>query len=493
MNWTSLHILLALPEIVLLSAVSLILLVDLFLKDEQRGITFGLSLLALLLTAVATWYGYGLHQGGAFCSPTQPTLCMYVADAMGSISKIAICGLVAGVLLYSRRHMQDRGLFKGEFLTLMLFATLGMLVMVSASHFLTLYVGLELMSLSLYSLVAMNRDHATSTEAAMKYFVLGALASGMLLYGISMIYGATQSLYLSDVYLAASSGHGNSMLMIFGLVFVVSGIAFKLGAVPFHMWVADVYEGAPTSMTLFIASAPKLAAFVFAYRILEQGLHPLSPQWRDMLIATAVASLVLGNLTAIVQTNIKRMLAYSTISHMGFLILGLLAGTSEGYAAALYYAIVYGLMSLASFGLLLLLSREGVEVERLEQLKGLGKSQPLIAGLMLLTMFSMAGIPPLVGFFAKLAVLSAVINVGTGELTWVAVVAVVCSLIGAFYYLRVVKLMWFDETEAAPLPRVTLQGSLLLAVNGALLLGLGLLPQSLLGVISEAFRTGISH
>ena len=476
MNWMSLNIGLALPEITLLAGVSLLLLIDLFLCDKQRGISFGLALLVLLVTA-------GVTLSGLTLAPASALNGMYVADPVSSISKIILCLMVALVLLYSRAYLLERGLFKGEFFTLLLFALLGMQVMVSASHFLTLYIGLELLSLSVYALIAFNRDSYASTEAAMKYFVLGALASGLLLYGISMVYGATGSLYLPAVAEAIAGPHHNSVLLAFGLVFITGGIAFKLGAVPFHMWVPDVYQGAPLPMTMFVSSAPKLAAFVFIFRILGQALPGLVAEWQGMLIILAVLSMGLGNITAIAQTNLKRLLAYSTISHMGFLLLGLVAGSETGYAAAFFYAVVYGLMSLAGFGLLIVLSRNGLEVENLDQLKGLSRRQPWMAFLMLLIMFSMAGIPPLVGFFAKLAVLNAVIEIG---LTWVAVVAVLFSLIGAFYYLRIVKLMYFDEPDELVLPTPTLGTSVLFSLNTLALLALGLVPHYLVNLFSRA-------
>jgi NADH-quinone oxidoreductase subunit N len=358
--------------------------------------------------------------------------------------------------------------------------------MISANHLLTLYLGLELLSLSLYAMVALQRDSARATEAAMKYFVLGALASGVLLYGMSMLYGATGSLELEAVSAALAGGLGSSNVLAFGLVFVVAGIAFKLGAAPFHMWVPDVYQGAPTSVTLFVGSAPKIAAFAFTLRLLVNGMEPLVADWQGMLLILAVASMVLGNLAAIAQTNLKRMLAYSTISHMGFVLLGVLAGSLNGYASAMFYVLVYVLTALAGFGVMLLLSREGFESEELEDLKGLNRRSPWFAFIMLLVMFSMAGVPPLAGFFAKLSVLQAALQQG---LVWLVVVAVMMSLIGAFYYLRVVKLMYFDEpketAEIAPLGDMRV----MLSVNGAGLLLLGIAPQPLLTLCMVA----ISH
>ena len=367
---------------------------------------------------------------------------------------------------------------RGEFFALALFATLGMMVMISANSFLTLYLGLELQSLSLYAMVALRREDKAATEAAMKYFVLGALASGMLLYGMSMLYGATGSLDIGEVAETIVNGEANGPVLVFGLVFIVAGIGFKLGAVPFHMWVPDVYQGAPTAVTLFIGSAPKLAAFAFAMRLLVEALPELAADWGDMLIILAVLSLAIGNITAIAQSNLKRMLAYSTISHIGFLLLGILSGTTDGYSASMFYVVTYVLMTLASFGMILLLSHEGFEAENLDDFKGLNQRSPWYAFIMLLVMFSLAGVPPTVGFYAKLSVLQAVIDAGY---VWLAVFAVIFSLIGAFYYLRVVKLMYFDTPEVttaiAPRPEM----KLLLSINGLALLFFGILPQPLMG------------
>jgi NADH-quinone oxidoreductase subunit N len=366
-----------------------------------------------------------------------------------------------------------------------------MMVMISANHLLTLYLGLELLALSLYSMVALQRDSAAATEAAMKYFVLGALASGMLLYGMSMLYGATGTLGIGALAEAIFSGEVRGIVLVFALVFIVAGIGFKLGAVPFHMWVPDVYQGAPTAITLLIASAPKLAAFAFIMRLLAQGLgaDPLVEAWQQMLVVMAVASLVIGNLTAIVQTNLKRMLAYSTIGHMGFLLLGVLAGNLIGYGAGMFYVVVYVLMNLGAFGMILLLSRSGFEAENLDDFKGLNQRSPWYAFIMLLLMFSMAGVPPTVGFYAKLVVLQAVINV---DYVWLAVVAVVFSLIGAFYYLRLVKLMYFDPpVDTAPINAGT-DVRLLMGANGLAMLLFGILPEPLMALcyysIEYSFR-----
>jgi len=469
----------ALPEILLLGMTSFILILDLFLKDHQRNITYLLTQFTLLLCAVVTVFTVQGRPVFAFNG-------LVVDDLMSDVLKVMIYLAVTIALVYVRAYNAARGLFTGEFFALALFATLGMLVMVSADHFLTLYIGLELLSLSLYAMVALQRDSARATEAAMKYFVLGALASGMLLYGMSMFYGATGSLELESVSAGLAGGLGSSKVLIFGLVFIVAGIAFKLGVVPFHMWVPDVYQGAPTSVTLFIASAPKIAAFAFTLRLLVNGLEPLVADWHGMLVVLAVLSMVLGNVVAIAQTNLKRMLAYSTISHMGFVLLGVLSGSLNGYASAMFYVLVYVLTALAGFGVVLLLSREGFESEELDDLKGLNRRDPWFAFIMLLVMFSMAGVPPLAGFFAKLSVLQAALQQG---LVWLVVLAVMMSLVGAFYYLRVVKLMYFDDPQHQEPIQPLGDMKVMLSANGIGLLLLGLAPQPLLTLCMVA----ISH
>jgi NADH-quinone oxidoreductase subunit N len=470
----------AAAEIFLLAAVSAILLVDLALPDAKRGVTYVLSEIALIATAVLSF-----SAGGSDVVHTLNG--MFVADPMADILKPAVCATVAIGLAYSRAYLGPRGMLRGEFFVLALFATLGMMVMISANHLLILYLGLELLSLSLYSMVALARDSARSTEAAMKYFILGALASGMLLYGMSMIYGATASLEITEVAARIADGDAIPTILLFGLVFVVAGIAFKLGAVPFHMWVPDVYHGAPTAATLMIGTAPKLAAFAFIMRLLVAalGAEPVLAEWRQMFVLLAVASLALGNLAAIAQTNLKRMLAYSTISHMGFLLLGVLSGTVEGFGAAMFYAIVYVLMGLGAFGMILLMAREGFEAENLDDLRGLNRKNPWYAFVMLLLMFSLAGIPPTVGFWAKLFVLQAVVSIGY---VWLAVLAVVFSLIGAFYYLRVIRLMYFEEPvdEVGMLPRP--ESRALMALNGLSVIALGILPGALLAACERAIQ-----
>ena len=469
----------ALPEMVLLGMTSLILITDLFLKDHQRNVTYLLTQFTLLLCAVITVFTVQGRPVFAFNG-------LVVDDLMSDVLKVMIYLGMTIALVYVRAYNAARALFTGEFFALALFATLGMLVMVSANHFLTLYIGLELLSLSLYAMVALQRDSARATEAAMKYFVLGALASGMLLYGMSMLYGATGSLELESVSAALAGGLGSSNVLAFGLVFVVAGIAFKLGVAPFHMWVPDVYQGAPTSVTLVVGSAPKIAAFAFTLRLLVNGMEPLVADWQGMLVVLSVVSMVLGNLVAIAQTNLKRMLAYSTISHMGIVLLGVLAGSLNGYASAMFYVLVYVLTALAGFGVILLLSREGFESEELEDLKGLNRRNPWFAFIMLLVMFSMAGVPPLAGFFAKLSVLQAALQQG---LVWLVVLAVMMSLIGAFYYLRVVKLMYFDDPQQTAPIRPLGDMKVMLSANGLGLLLLGIAPQPLLTLCMVA----ISH
>ncbi len=468
----------ALPEIFLLAMASFILIFDLFLSDKNRFYTYALSQLTLLGCA---WLTITTSQPDTIYTFHN----MFVGDVMGNVLKLVAYLSVSAILVYTRDYLGPRGMYRGEFYVLVLFALLGMMVMISAYNFLTLYLGLELLSLSLYALVALQRESAQATEAAMKYFVLGALASGMLLYGMSMLYGVAGSLEIGKVAAAIQQGSGNHTILTFGLVFVVAGLAFKLGVVPFHMWIPDVYQGAPTAVTLLIGSAPKLAAFGFVMRLLVEGLHGLHADWQGMLIILAVLSMAIGNLTAIAQTNLKRMLAYSTISHMGFLLLGILSGTLNGFSASMFYVVSYVLMSLGGFGMILLLSRKGFEAENLEDLKGLNQRSPWYAFLMLLVMFSMAGVPPTVGFYAKLSVLQAVIDSGMVSL---AVVAVLFSLIGAFYYLRIVKLMYFDAPlDVTPItPQSDMR--MLLSVNGLAVLALGILPQPLMSMCAYSIR-----
>jgi NADH-quinone oxidoreductase subunit N len=477
------------PEIFLTIAASAILLIDMFLSDAKRYITYLLSMVTLVVCGLLTMSDlnssatvYTFHN-------------MFVSDAMSALLKICSYIAVGLTLIYGRQYISDRGMVSGalggEFYVLALFTLLGQMVMISGNNFLIIYLGLELMSLSLYALVAMRRNNAVSTEAAMKYFILGALASGFMLYGMSMLYGATGSLDLTEVAKAAASGTVNRTILVFGVVFLVAGLAFKLGVVPFHMWVPDVYQGAPTAVTLLLGGAPKLAAFAIFIRLLVEGLLPIAFDWQQMITVLAVLSMAIGNLTAIVQTNLKRMLAYSTIAQMGFMLLGLLSGVVNGnalsaanaYSSAMFYAITYVLTTLGTFGLILLLARSGFEAENIEDFKGLNQRSPWFALVMLILMFSLAGLPPMVGFYAKVSVLQAVL--GTGQV-WLAVLSVMLSLIGAFYYLRVVKAMYFDEpTDTAP---ITVSGDVrvALSVNGFAVLALGLLPGPLMAVCATA-------
>ena len=479
MNWTDLNLMPAMPEIVLLSALGIVLLVDLWTSDKNRYITHVLSLLALVAAAAAQWLVWVPQSVSTFSG-------MYIADGMSQLSKMVMYAATFALFVYAKPYNQVRDMFRGEFYTLTLFALSGMSVMVSAGHFLTAYIGLELLSLSLYAMIALRRDSADAAEAALKYFVLGALASGLLLYGISMVYGATGSLEFASVLANAYDGQANTWLLKLGLVFIVVAVAFKLGAVPFHMWVPDVYQGAPTSVAAFVGTVPKIAAVVFAFRILVTGLGTTVNDWTPMLAILAVASLLVGNLAAIMQSNIKRMLAYSTVSHMGFILLAFMAG-AIGFTAGLYYAIAYVVMGLVGFGVLMLLSNEAFECEEISDLAGLNQRHAWYAFLMLLAMFSMAGIPPLMGFYAKFAVIKALLGQGH---VWISVFAVVMSLIGAFYYLRVVKTMYFDEPgQAGATVQSGFDARLLLSVNALLLLVWGVMPQAVVDWCIRALET----
>ncbi|MEO6824652.1 MAG: NADH-quinone oxidoreductase subunit NuoN [Nitrosospira sp.] len=471
----------AYPEIFLLVMVCVVLLADLAWGEKKPYVAYVLAQFALLgcvLITFATSVPEVVHTFSG----------MFVDDAMADILKMLVYVTVSTVLVYSRTYIAARGMFSGEFFSLALFATLGMMVMISASHFLTLYLGLELLSLSQYAMVALRRDSVMATEAAIKFFVLGALASGFLLYGMSMVYGATGTLDITHVTEAIQGGTINHAVLVVGLVFIVAGISFKLSAAPFHMWAPDVYQGAPTAVVLFIGSAPKFAAFGFVMRLLVEGMGAMVADWQGMLIILAVMSMMIGNLAAIAQTNIKRMLAYSTISHMGFMLLGIIGADENGYSSSMFYILVYVLMTLGTFGMIMLLSREGFEAEKLDDFKGLNRRNPWYAFITLLLMFSMAGIPPTVGIYAKLSVLQAVLSAGY---VWLAVVAVLFSLIGAFYYLRIVKLMYFDEpeTDAPILPQSDIK--LLISANGLAVLAFGLFPQSLMALCAYAIQQSI--
>jgi NADH-quinone oxidoreductase subunit N len=471
----------AYAEIFLLAMVSVILIADLFTSGRTKTVTYLLVQLTLLgcsLITVATHENIVAH---LFHN-------MFVDDLMSDVLKLLSYLAVSMMLVYSRSYLLARGLFSGEFLALTLFSLLGMMVMISASNFISLYLGLELLSLSLYAMVALQRDSATATEAAMKYFILGALASGLLLYGMSMLYGATGTLNVNGISAAIYHGVANKALLVFGLVFIVAGLAFKMGAVPFHMWVPDVYQGAPTAMTMLIGTAPKLAVFAFVMRILVEGMQSLMIDWSGMLAILAVLSMAVGNISAIAQTNLKRMFAYSTIAHMGFLLIGILSGTIEGYGSAMFYAVVYVLMSLGGFGMIMLLSREGFEADNLTDFKGLNQRSPWLAFMMLLLMFSMAGVPPTVGFYAKFSVLNAAVQ--TGHIPLV-IMAVLFSLIGAFYYLRIVKLMYFDAPESHERIYMQPDSSLLISINGLAVLGLGILPSTLMSVCAVSVQQSL--
>jgi len=484
-NFVVPNLLPAAPEIFLVTMALAILMIDLLVKDSRRTVTFALTQLALIGCAAIQFATSTGEITYTFSN-------MFVDDLMSDLLKLFLYMTVLIVMFYSRGYIIEReAMNKGEYYVLALFATLGMMVMISANHFLTIYIGLELLSLSLYAMVAMNRDSVVSTEAAMKYFVLGALASGLLLYGMSMIYGATGTLEITGIAERLYGGGVNKTVMVFGLVFLVAGLAFKLGVVPFHMWIPDVYHGAPTSVTLFIGSAPKLAAFAIVMRLLVNGLITMAEDWQSMLIILSVLSMAIGNLAAIAQTNLKRMLAYSAISHMGFMLLGIVTGVVGGdaryalnaYSSSMFYVIAYVLMSAGTFGMILLMSRAGFEADELEDLKGLNKRSPWFAGIMLMLMFSMAGVPFFIGFFAKFSVLQAVVAAGY---MWLAIVAVLFSLIGAFYYLRVVKLMYFDApVDEAPLS-AALDMRILISANGLAVAFLGLFPQVIMSLCAYA-------
>lgn len=477
------------PEIILLLMACVIALADLWVKDSGRTVTYGLTLGTLL------WVALVLAGRAAQGQTSYGFSGMVVSDSMGNWLKCFATLALAVTLVYGRAYALSRDMLRGgEFFILSLFALLGMFAMISGQNMLVLYLGIELLTLSSYGLVALRRDHAMATEAAMKYFVLGALASGFLLYGMSMVYGATGSLDLHEVFKVINAGQVKHQVLVFGLVFIVAGLAFKFGVVPFHMWIPDVYHGAPTAVTLMIGGAPKLAAFAVAIRLLVEGLLPLAIDWQQMLLVLSVGSLAVGNLAAIAQSNVKRMLAFSTISHMGFVLIGLMAGVTSGsttvastaYGSAMFYSVTYVLTTLVSFGVLLLLAREGFESDEIADFAGLNQRSPLYAAIMALCLFSLAGVPPMVGFYAKLAVLQAL--VATGGLVGLVMVvfAVMMSLIGAFFYLRLVKVMYFD----APLTSMPVAGGAdvrtVLSLNAALLLFLGLFPGGLMSLCQSA-------
>jgi NADH-quinone oxidoreductase subunit N len=466
----------AAPEIFLGLAACVILLLDLVLNDAQRQWNAVLAVISLLITAVLVASepvtGKIVALGGLF-----------ELDRMAQVLKVVTLLVVAVVFVYSTDYLQRRRILKGEYYVLGLFATLGAMVLISASNLITLYLGLELMSLCLYAMVAFDRDSGIAAESAIKYFVLGSMASGTLLYGMSIVYGMTGSLELANTAEAIRAGLADNVGLIFGIAFVIVGVGFKLGAVPFHMWVPDVYEGSPTSVTVFIGTASKLAAFALAMRLLPEALGAAQPDWSQMLVVLSVLSMAIGNIVAIAQSNLKRMLAYSTISHIGYVLLGILAGTAQGYQASMFYMVSYVIVAAGAFGMILLQTRVGFEADKLEDFKGLNARSPWFAGMMAILMFSLAGLPPFIGFWAKLGVVQAVLGV---NMTWLAVVAVLFSVVGAFYYLRVVKLMYFDE----PSESTVIGGSMLmrtvLSVNALLVLGIGIIPSALLQVCQRA-------
>ena len=474
---TTADLLVALPELFVLSMACIIMLVDLYISSNRRGIVNFISVLTLLLTAMLVMRHMTEADTAIYAFSDT-----FIRDRMGDILKVFAALVLASILIYAKHYLQMFELQRGEFYVLSLFLLLGCMVLISAANLLTVYLGLELIALTSYALVSLNRDNKKGSEAAMKYFVLGSLASGLILYGMSMLYGVSGSLDLSTI--ANLQGINSDLVMIFGLVFIVIGIAFKLGAVPFHMWVPDVYQGAPALITMLIGSVPKLAAFGMAIRLLDNGLFELHDQWMGMLTVLAALSIIIGNLVAIAQTNIKRMLAYSTISHMGFLMLGILAGSSQGYSASMFYAITYAIVNVGAFAMLIMLSKAGVEAENLDDYKGLNKRNPWFAAIMLMLMFSLAGVPVFVGFFAKWLVIQAVIDAG---LLWLAILAVIFSVIGAFYYLRIVKLMYFDEPEITTPVHAPADFRAMLSINGLAQLMLGIFANVLIALCVSAF------
>ncbi len=465
-----------LPELVLAGGAFALLMLDLFVDDARRVATWLLGMALLVVVAWMSFAGIG-GQGTVLAG-------MFVRDTMADVLNGGACLLSAVALVYAWPFLKERGLHKGEVVVLVLFATLGMMLLISAGSLVMVYLGLEMLALCSYALVAIDRDNPLASEAAMKYFVLGSLSSGLLLFGMSLLYGATGTLDLAALR-AAVEGSGETSLLLTGTVFMIAGIAFKFGAAPFHMWVPDTYHGAPTPITLFIGTAPELASFALAYRLLEAGVGPLDEQWRLLIALLATASLVIGNLIALMQVNLKRMLAYSAVSHIGFVFLGLAGGGAEGYAAAMFYMISYAIMSAAAFGAIIVLSGKGYEADTLDDFKGLNQRSPWLAGMMLCAMFSLAGIPPFLGFWAKLAVLRAVIE---GGMLWLAIVGIVCAVIGCFYYLRVVKVMYFDEPpQGVPEPRQDKPLRWMLGVNALALVVLGLFWNPIMAWCQAAF------
>ncbi|MGD8484057.1 MAG: NADH-quinone oxidoreductase subunit NuoN [Thioalkalispiraceae bacterium] len=479
MNFEVPNMLLAMPEMFILTMACIILVFDLFISDNNRILTYGLAQLTLVGAFFLTLSDYSTATQFTFSNS-------FIRDPMSDLMKICIYLAALVVFLYAKDYLRQNKIFKGEFFVLGLFGVLGMMIMVSAHSLLTLYLGLELLSLSLYAMVALKRDSMMASESAMKYFVLGAIASGMLLYGMSMLYGVTGTLDLAEISQQAPLV-ADQILLVFGLVFLMVGVAFKLGAVPFHMWVPDVYHGAPTAVTLYISSAPKIAAFAMLMRLLVDGLYGLHEQWQGILVILAVLSMGIGNIVAIAQTNIKRMFAYSAISHIGFLLLGVLTGTETGFAASMFYVLSYVLMSLGGFGMVILLSREGFEAEQIADFKGLNQRSPWYAFMMLILIFSMAGVPPFLGFWAKLSVLKEVVAI---DMVWLAIVAVIFSIIGAFYYLRIIKVMYFDKAEESTPLMCSVDMRAMITTNSILVLVIGIFPGDLMALCLSAITTG---
>jgi NADH-quinone oxidoreductase subunit N len=468
----------ACPEIFLGAGACAILLLDLMLKDGQRRWAGLLAVIVLGITAVMVTLqpvsGRIVALGGLF-----------ELDRMAQVLKVVTLLTVAAVFVYSTEYLQRRAILKGEYYVLGLFATLGAMVLISAGSLITLYLGLELMSLCLYAMVAFDRESGIAAESAIKYFVLGSMASGTLLYGMSIVYGVTGNLELAAIAEAVHGGLGGNIGLVFGIAFLIVGVGFKFGAVPFHMWIPDVYEGSPTCVTVFIGTASKLAAFALAMRLLPEALAGSQADWSQMLVVLAVLSMAIGNIVAIAQNNLKRMLAYSTISHVGYVLLGILSGTAQGYQASMFYMISYVIVAAGAFGMILLLARQGFEADKIVDFRGLNVRSPWFAGMMAILMFSLAGVPPFIGFWAKLGVIQAVLGV---NYTWLAVVAVLFSVVGAFYYLRVVKLMYFDEpTDSAAIGGSVLMRAVL-SVNALLVFGLGVIPGQLLQLCQRALQ-----
>jgi len=462
-------LLVALPEIFLLSAIVVVLLLDLFLTKEFKQVTYYLTQISLFITGLLAFNLIGHPETIIFGNS-------FVLDDMASVFKVFMMGSAMVAMVYSRHYLTQHDLFRGEYFVLVLLSILGMMVMVSGYSLLTLYLGLEILSLSLYTLIAIARKRSGAIEAALKYFVLGAIASGLLLYGMSMIYGISGSLNISEISAFASNANlasRETLIINFGLVFLVIGIAFKLGAVPFHMWVPDVYQGSPTSVTMFISTVPKIAAVAMLVRLLVDGLGSMHAYWSDLFMILALLSIALGSVVALMQTNIKRMLAYSTISHVGFVMLGFVTGVITGYGAATFYILVYVLMSLAAFGVIILLNKKGFEAEEISDYKGLSKSSPWFALMMLVVMLSMAGVPPFIGFYSKFFILQQVISAG---FVTVAIIAVVFAVISAYYYLQIIKSMYFNDAEQELTITAPMDIKLVLSINATLILVVGLFP-----------------